>query len=329
MSASLSKVKKRVAVAIGDPAGIGCEVSLKALKSPEIRAMCDAVIVGDAWLVRRCNEELGIGCELRFVDAAGDLRFDGKALEVLNVPARNPAGFQFGVVDADNGRALIEYAGAAIGLAQQGIVDSALGAPHNQTSVKSAGIAFDGYPGFVARQTGTPEDDVFLLLASKSFCICHVTLHVPVRTAIEQVRRPLVLKAIRATDTALRRMGLTEPRIAVSGLNPHAGENGLFGREEIDEIAPAIAAAKALGVNAAGTFGADLMFVQGGYDGYVVMLHDQGHIPGKLEPGTAGFYAGAPVLFGSVAHGSAHDIAGKGIADPASMMNALRWASRS
>lgn len=328
MSAAQSSSKKKIAIAIGDPAGIGCEVVLKALKRPEIRAICDAVIVGDAWLVHHCNQALGIGCELRSVDSNSELRFDGMALDVLNVPARDQSGFKFGVVDADNGTALIEYAGAAIRLAQEGIVDSALGAPHNQTSVRRAGISFDGYPGFVARQTGTPEDDVFLLLASKSYCICHVTLHLPVRAAIERIRRANVLKAISATDTALRKMGLPEPRIAVSGLNPHAGENGLFGREEIEEIAPAIVEAKAAGVNVAGPFGADVMFVQGGYDGYVVMLHDQGHIPGKLEPGSAGFYAGAPVLFGSVAHGSAHDIAGKGIADPSSMVNALRWAAR-
>jgi 4-phospho-D-threonate 3-dehydrogenase / 4-phospho-D-erythronate 3-dehydrogenase len=321
-----SGVKKRVAVAIGDPAGIGCEITLKALGHPDIQASCTAVIVGDAWLIRRCNEQFKTGLTLRVVDSATDLRFDGNAIEVLNVPMLDAASFKFGIVDAVNGKALIEYAARAVQLAHENIVDAVVCAPQNQTSVNRAGIRFDGYASFVARRTNTPEENTFLLLVSKSFRICHVTLHVSLLDAIKQVQQARVKKAIYATDAALKKMGIAQPRIAVSGLNPHAGEGGLWGREEIDEIAPAIATAKAEGVDVAGPFGADVMLAQGGYDGYVVMLHDQGHIPGKLESASVGFYAGVPILCASVAHGSAHDIAGKGVADPASIVNALRWA---
>jgi 4-phospho-D-threonate 3-dehydrogenase / 4-phospho-D-erythronate 3-dehydrogenase len=326
VSTAASQVKKRVAIAIGDPAGIGCEIALKALGHPGIRASCMPVIVGDAWLIRRCNEQFNTGFTLRTADSASDLRFDGEVIDVLDVPMLDAPSFTFGVVDAVNGKALIEYAAKAVRLAVDKVVDAVVCAPQNQTSVHRAGIPFDGYASFVARQTHTPEENTFLLLVSKSFRICHVTLHVSLLDAIKQVRHAKVKQAIHATNVALKKMGIARPRIAVSGLNPHAGEGGLWGREEIDEIAPAVAAAKAEGVAVAGPFGADVMLAQGGYDGYVVMLHDQGHIPGKLEPASVGFYAGVPILCASVAHGSAHDIAGKGVADPASIVNALRWA---
>ena len=122
-------------------------------------------------------------------------------------------------------------------------------------------------------------------------------------------------------------MGIARPRIAVSGLNPHAGENGLFGAEEQTDIAPAIADARGRGIDATGPFGADVMLARGGADAYVVMLHDQGHVPIKLEPGGAAFSIGAPILFATVAHGSAHDIAGRGVADPSAMINTLRWSA--
>jgi 4-hydroxythreonine-4-phosphate dehydrogenase len=320
----LSSDRKRIAVSIGDPAGIGCEVALKALAAPEIAGRCAAVLVGDGALIARCNRDFGTNLTLRPVDAAERLTLDGDAIEVLHVPGLDTNDFRFGVVSAVNGRALIAYGEAAIRLAERGIVDAVVAAPQNQSSVKAAGIEFDGYSTFLARVTGTPVDDVFLLVATDRFCIAHVTLHVSLREAIDLVRRGRVLKAIRATDVALRRMGIPRPRLGVAGLNPHAGENGLFGREEIDEIAPAIADARAEGIDVAGPFGADVMLARGGLDGYVVMIHDQGHIPAKLEHGATGFTVGAPVLMTSVAHGSAHDIAGKGVADPSHMINAIR-----
>ena len=317
--------RKRIAISIGDPAGIGCEVALKALASPEIAGRCAAVLVGDAALVARCNDAFGTGLTLRVAETADALRFDGAAVEVLSVPGLDPNGFAFGAVSAANGRALIAYAEAAIRLAGAGAVDAVVAAPQNQSSVHAAGIAFDGHPSLLARITGTPEDDVVLMLVSDRFRIAHVTTHVSLRAAIDLVRQERVLRTIRVTHAALRRMGTERPRIGVSGLNPHAGEHGLFGREEIDEIAPAIAAARAAGIDAEGPFGADVMLAGGGYDGYVVMVHDQGHIAAKLEPGAAAFSIGSPVLFASVAHGSAHDIAGRGVADPSHMINAIRW----
>jgi 4-hydroxy-L-threonine phosphate dehydrogenase PdxA len=160
--------------------------------------------------------------------------------------------------------------------------------------------------------------------------IAHATLHRSVRDAVGEITREHVGRAIRATDRALKRLGIQAPRIAVSGLNPHAGEGGLFGREEIEVIKPAIDAAAANGLNVAGPFGADTMLRMGGFDAFVVMLHDQGHIAAKLlaPNATAAMTIGSPILFSSVAHGSAHDIAGKGVASPAAMIEAILRLSK-
>jgi 4-hydroxy-L-threonine phosphate dehydrogenase PdxA len=200
-----------------------------------------------------------------------------------------------------------------------------VGAPQNETAIARAGIAFDGHPGFVARRTGTDPDDVYLMLCFDRFRIAHCTLHVGVREALGLITRQKVGKAIRATDRALKRLGIAAPRICVGGLNPHAGEGGLFGREEIEIIGPAIADVAAEGISAAGPYGADIMFHRTDVDAFVVMLHDQGHITAKLlaPNATAALTIGTPILFASVAHGSAHDIAGKGAANPAAMIAAI------
>jgi 4-hydroxy-L-threonine phosphate dehydrogenase PdxA len=199
-------------------------------------------------------------------------------------------------------------------------------APQNQTSIAAAGIAFDGHPTFVARETGMSPHDVFMMLWFGDTRIVHVTLHVGVADALALITCDHVGRAIRATDTALRRLGIAAaPKILVSGLNPHAGEDGLFGREEIEIIAPAIAAARQAGIDVTGPFGCDTMFHKQGADAFVVMLHDQGHIAAKLQaPNQAAAFAiGSPILFSSVAHGSAFDIAGKGIANPAALIEAI------
>jgi 4-hydroxy-L-threonine phosphate dehydrogenase PdxA len=207
-----------------------------------------------------------------------------------------------------------------------GEVDAVVAAPQNETSIAAAGIEFDGYPSFVARETGTDRNDVFLMLCFGDTRIVHCTLHVGVAQAVALITRERVNRVIGAADAALRRLGVAAPKIFVSGLNPHAGEGGLFGREEIEIIAPAIADAARDGIDVAGPFGADTMFHKKGCDAYVVMLHDQGYITAKLlaHNATAGLAIGTPILFSSVAHGSAFDIAGRGVANPAAMIEAIK-----
>jgi 4-hydroxy-L-threonine phosphate dehydrogenase PdxA len=244
------------------------------------------------------------------------------AVEVLAVPLPQGADVALGTIDAACGRAALASCRRAIAAALRGDVDAVVAAPHNQTAIAAAGIAFDGYPGFLAREAGMREDDVYLMLCFGGRRIVHCTLHVSVRDALALITQERVGGAIRATDAALRRLGEAQPRILVGGLNPHAGEGGLFGREEIEIITPAIAALRQT-IDVDGPFGCDTMLRRDA-DAYIVMLHDQGHIPAKLA-GTqsAAVAIGTPVLFSSVAHGTAMDIAGKGIADPAALIAAI------
>ncbi len=217
----------------------------------------------------------------------------------------------------------------AIAAALAGEVEAVVAGPQTESSIQLAGIEFDGYPTFVARCTGVPPEDAFLMICfdtgGAEMRIAHATLHVSLRRAIELVTRGRVLHAIRAADAALRRLGLASPRIAVSGLNPHAGEGGLFGGEELEIIGPAIGDARRSGIAAEGPIGADTMFLDKSFDAYVVMFHDQGHILAKTRAvaGAAALTIGTPVLFSSVAHGSALDIAGKNRANPGAVIAAI------
>jgi 4-hydroxythreonine-4-phosphate dehydrogenase len=203
-------------------------------------------------------------------------------------------------------------------------------APQNEKSINLAGIEFDGYPSFVAKRAGMDPSDAFLMLWFDDTRIVHTTLHVSLRRALDLITRQRVARAIAAADTALRRLGFSAPRIAVSGLNPHAGEDGLFGTEERDIIAPAIDDARKNGASVEGPFAADTMYGRRGYDAFLVMFHDQGHVAAKVQAfdRTAGLTIGTPVLFSSVAHGSAHDIAGKGQANPRAMIEAVLRLAR-
>jgi 4-hydroxythreonine-4-phosphate dehydrogenase len=321
----MGREKPRIAIAGGDAAGIGPEISLKAALDPAVRALCDPIVVCDPELAEKHAQACRIDAAFRFVERVGDADWSGPQVNILVCRQPEAAKLAFGVTDADSGRAALAFAGAAIKTALMGDVDAVVAAPHNQTSIALAGIAFDGYPSFVARASGLDEHDVYLMLCFGDTRIVHATLHVSVRAALEMLTREKVVRVIRAADAALKRLGIAAPRIAVGGLNPHAGENGLFGREEIETIKPAMAEAAADGIDVIGPFGADTMFHKTGIDAFVVMLHDQGHITAKLlaNNATAAIAIGSPILFSSVAHGSAHDIAGQGIASPQAMVEAI------
>src|ERR1700761_4436021 len=196
--------------------------------------------------------------------------------------------------------------------------------PRPRDTLKEAGIEFDGYPSFVARCTGTPVDDAYLMLCFDSTRIVHTTLHVSLRHALDLITEARVLSVITATHAVLARHG-KPVRIAVAGLNPHASESGMFGDDEARIIEPALKAARERGIDVDGPFGADTMFKKSGYDAFIVMYHDQGHIAAKLlaTNRTAGMTIGTPVLFSSVAHGSALDIAGQNRASPEAVVEAV------
>jgi 4-hydroxythreonine-4-phosphate dehydrogenase len=322
--------KTRIAIAAGDPAGIGAEVSLKAALDPAVRNACNPIVVGDANVLERHAAACAIAAELRVIAHAAEADWSDHRVNVLGCSQPDLAALDFGTSSAASGRAALAFAGAAIKLARAGEVDAVVAAPQNETSIALAGIAFDGYPSFVARATGSDENAVYLMLCFDDVKIVHATLHRSVRRAIEMITRENIARVIAATDRALKRMGTSAPKIAVGGLNPHAGEGGLFGREEIEVIKPAIDAAVAQGITITGPFGADTMFRMRDVDAFIVMLHDQGHIAAKLlaQNAVAALTIGSPILFSSVAHGSAHDIAGKGAADPKAMIEAVLRLSK-
>ena len=291
----------RIAIACGDPAGIGPEISLKAALDPRVRAICRPVLVGDR--------------------AVFALYGKTSEVEILEIGHAKP---KIGEIDPSHGRAAIAAAEAAIRGALAGEFDAVVGAPHTEAAIHAAGIEFDGYPSFVARLAGLPPEDGILMLCfeyqGREVRIAHVTLHVAVGEALKLITRERILKTIRAVNATLK-----NPRIAVSGVNPHAGEAGAFGREEIEIVAPALEQARREGMAVDGPIGADTLIQRAGYDAYVVMLHDQGHVAAKLlaPQRVAGLTIGTPVLFSSVAHGSALDIAGKGRADHGAMVEAI------
>jgi 4-hydroxythreonine-4-phosphate dehydrogenase len=315
----------RVAISLGDPAGIGPEIALKAALDPRVRGVCRPLIVGDPRALAAHARASGLAPRVRSHASAADVDWSDDGVGLLALEQFGEGELAIGEIRAAHGRAAVEAARAAIATALQGHVEAVVAAPQTELAIKAAGIEFDGYPSLVARATGMPPEDVFLMHCFDRMRIVHATLHVSLARAIALVTGERVAKVIRATDAALRRMGVEGPRIAVAGLNPHAGEGGLFGDEEIRIIGPAIAAARADGIAAEGPFGADTMLHRD-FDAFVVMYHDQGHIPAKLlaRNRVAGLAIGAPVPFSSVAHGSALDIAGRGEANPEAMVEAVR-----
>src|SRR5262245_25001184 len=315
----------RIAIATGDPAGVGPEIALKAALDPRVRDLCQPLLVGDPAAIELHARGASLSPRLRLIARIADADWSGGAINLLDARDGATTPVKLGTVDAAYGRASLASASRAIKAALAGDVDAVVAAPQTERSIAAADIAFDGYPSFVARETGTPVNDVYLMICFDESRIVHTTLHVSVREAVALITRERVERVIRVTDAALKKLGIAQPKIFVSGINPHAGEEGMFGREELDIIEPAIRQVAEDGVQVSGPFGADTMFRKKGADVFIVMLHDQGHIAAKLQAfnRTAGLSIGSPILFSSVAHGSAHDIAGKGQADPGAMIEAI------
>ena len=313
-----------VALATGDPGGIGPELCLKA--SAELAGLCRPVLFGDPTVLDQHAKACGMN--VGFDIAAAPDRFDWRkpGVKLCALDQFGDAPFVLGAVNAQNGRAALDSASAAIRAVQDGHAAAVVAAPQNQKSIALAGIEFDGYPSFVARQTGMAPEDVFLMLCFDDVRIAHCTLHTSIRRSVALITFARVRAVIGAVHGPLARIGVAAPNIVVSGLNPHAGEDGLFGDEEQNIIRPAIVAARKDGIDVEGPVGADTMLDRPGVDAFIVMLHDQGHIPAKLlaPRRTAGLSIGGPILFSSVAHGSGHDIAGRNLADPAAIIEAVR-----
>jgi 4-hydroxythreonine-4-phosphate dehydrogenase len=304
-----------VAITMGDPAGVGPEVAVKGLTSgAAVLDRCEPLVVGDAARLREAAERCGASA-------------DGIAcLDLGNVPA----GLPFGRLDPRGGQAAYEYVVRAVELAQSGEAAAICTLPLNKEALRAAGHPQPGHTELLAELTGTEE--VSMMLDTGDFTVAHVTTHVGLLDAVARIEPGLVYRTIARADEALRRAGNERPRLAVCGINPHAGEHGLFGNgEEEEKIVPAVERARAERIDVEGPLPADTLFFRarrGDFDCVVAMYHDQGHGPVKvlgLERGV-NITIGLPIVRTSVDHGTAFDIAGTGRADPGSFLAALESA---
>ncbi|WP_445281887.1 PdxA family dehydrogenase [Streptomyces sp. DSM 118148] len=310
----------RLLLTTGDPNGIGPEIALAAVAELDDQA---PVVVGDRHVLQPYAERAGLALRAAQPGAAAERG----VCDLVDVGALAPGDLAVGQVTAPAGAATIAYTTAAVRLAMDGSYAGVVACPHSETAVHRAGIAFAGYPPLIAELTGTPLEKVFLMLVGGGLRIAHVTLHERLADSLARLTPELVTNAGLALHRALRATGIADPRIGVFGLNPHAGENGLFGDDDKLVTEPAVAALRELGVPAEGPVGADILL--GGarhHDAYLAMYHDQGHIPVKVLAGrtAAAVTIGAGAPFASVGHGPAFDIAGQGNADPGAVLAALR-----
>jgi 4-hydroxythreonine-4-phosphate dehydrogenase len=320
----MATTRKTVAVTLGDPAGVGPEIAMKTALDPRVRERARIVLFGDRRALDLHAERCGIRFPYRVHATAGHLPASDDETPLVHVDSLGD-GLRLGEVAAHHGAAAVAALDAAVAAALAGDVDAVIGAPIHELAIKQAGIAFDGHPSYLARRTGTPLDEVFLMLCWGRQRVVHATLHLSVREALDMLTQPHVVKVIRAADKALRKLGIAQPRIGVSGVNPHAGEAGMFGREEIETIGPAVDEARRAGIDVIGPIGADTLLPRTDCDAFVVMLHDQGHVPAKLAAThtVAALSVGTPVVFSSVGHGTAMDIAGRNQANPEAMVQAV------
>lgn len=319
-----------IAVTMGDPAGIGPEIVVKAAAWHDVSAFCTLVVVGDAVQLARAAAQVGITRQVVGIDDPRKAASFPGSLAVVDVGAV-PAGLPIGELSPVAGEAAYQYISAAVQLATEGKVDALCTAPLNKEALNAAGHHFSGHTELLAALTSTPE--VSMMLIAPPLRVIHVTTHIGLLDAVARIEPGLVYRTIRRGHDALVSASIPHPRIGVCGLNPHAGEHGLFGRgEEARQIVPAVEQAQGTGIDVAGPLPADTLFfraARGDFDLVVAMFHDQGHGPVKV----LGLKAGVNVTVGlpfprtSVDHGTAFDIAGTGTADEDSLVEALRQAA--
>jgi 4-phospho-D-threonate 3-dehydrogenase / 4-phospho-D-erythronate 3-dehydrogenase len=320
-----------VAVTMGDGAGVGPEVVVGALVDPEIAALCRPIVVGDAQRLRAAAEILGVDADIVAVESVEDAVFAPRRVNVIDLGLL-PADLPWGKLSPVAGHAAYEYIRVASELAMEGQVQAICTAPLNKEALHAGGHVFPGHTELLAHLTGTEE--VSMMLNSPRIRVIHVTTHIGLIDAVAKIEPGLVERTVRRGHDALQRAGISAPRIAVCGINPHAGENGLFGYgEEEEKIVPAIERLQADGIDARGPLPADTVFFvagRGDYDLVVAMYHDQGHGPVKVLGIEAGvnITVGLPVIRTSVDHGTAFDIAGTGKVEVGSMVEALRQAAQ-
>lgn len=334
--------KKIIGITMGDPAGVGPEITVKALGNPKIYDRCRPIVVGDAQILEQAAKIVGReDLSVHVVHNVADAYFKYGSIDVLDMGLIRPEDYTIGMVSAKAGDAAFRYVKKAIEMAMDGELDATVTNPLNKEAINLAGYHYSGHTEIYAELTGTSS--YTMMLAYKNLRVVHVSTHVSLREACEHVKKARVLEVIRIADKACRDIGIKKPKIGVAGLNPHCGEGGLFGREEIEEIIPAIEEAAKEGILVDGPVPPDSIFPKargGWYDVVVAMYHDQGHIPlkvvgfvyskkNKMWKAVEGvnITLGLPIIRTSVDHGTAFDQAGTGKANELSLVNAIDYAN--
>jgi len=324
-------MKPILGITMGDAAGVGPEIIVKALADQGIYDMCRPVVIGDKKILERAVAATGVAVRCRAIDKAAEGGQEFGVIDVIDLD-NLPADLPFGKLDKAAGKAAYEYIETAAKLALNQEIHAIVTAPINKEAVNQAGYHFPGHTEMLAEFAG--EENYAMFLYSEPLKVIHVSTHVALRDACDNLTAERVRQTIELADDTMKLLGVSEPRVAVAGLNPHCGESGMFGTEDDQQILPAVQAAKAEGINVQGPIAPDTVFyrsaVKKEFDVVVVMYHDQGHIPLKLLDFHNGVNVtvGLPFIRTSVDHGTAFDIAGKGIADSGSMKAALTVGAR-
>ncbi len=321
----------RIGITMGDPAGVGPEIILKALSNNELQRICDLTILGDRGLLLRLSVEHSIPYTRQGDDLFSFYGSD-RPVRLLNLSSLPLKGLVYGKPQPDQMHATINYIKEGAKMALRGEVDAIVTAPINKEALKMVGFDFPGHTEFLAHLTGTK--DFVMMMVGGGLRVSLVTIHVSLKDAVETLSKEGISKTIMITDDTLKRyFSIEKPRIGVAGLNPHAGEGGIFGMEEKEILMPAIDEVRQQGVDAIGPLPPDTIFyrsLKGGFDAVVAMYHDQGLIPVKLLAfeRAVNVTLGLPIIRTSVDHGTAYDIAGRWEADPSSLIEAISLASQ-
>ncbi len=322
--------KPLIAVTMGDPAGIGPEIIAKAFHAGGIRERCRPLVIGSAGVMQKCISEYGLGLALRVIAGPADAASAPGALDIIDVGSVRLEDHHWGRPDAASGHAVVRYIERAVELALPREIDAIVTAPINKELMNAAGHHYQGHTELLAHLTNTK--DYGMLFVGGGLRLILATIHHALRDVPGLITKERVLTTLRLAHDALRSFGIDRPRIGVAALNPHAGEGGLFGREEQETLLPAVIEARAAGIQASDPQPADTLFYKarnGYYDIVVAMYHDQGLAPLKMAAfgNAVNVTVGLPIIRTSVDHGTAYDIAGKNQADPASLIEAIKLAA--
>jgi 4-hydroxythreonine-4-phosphate dehydrogenase len=321
--------KPFIAITMGDPAGVGPEIIAKVIDSNELLPLCRPLVIGDAGVMKKLVEEQRLSIGVRSISSIADADPAPGKLDVLDLRNVNLATHAWGKPGASSGTAVVEYIRRAVDLALKNDVDAVVTAPISKEMMNAAGHHYAGHTELLAELTNTRDYGMFFV--GGGLRVILTTIHVALKEVPRRITQAAVLKTLRLAHQAMRSFGMEHPRIGVAALNPHAGEGRLFGSEEWDEILPAVVKARGEGIDASDPIPADTLFYKARnnyYDIVVAMYHDQGLAPLKmLAFGNAvNVTVGLPIIRTSVDHGTAYDIAGKGCADPTSLLEAVKLA---